>query len=430
MIAKAKVSHSAVSAFKNAVAEAVNYSPEFNSGFSCLNELCSYLHSEITRITEVYPKLIQAQKLAETKIKSLEDQIAALTEQYNSLKSELADVKAELAITSSTITEYDSEGNSYEVANPRHQELKSDVKELGDEIFSVQSKINECQQHLGYSNRLHSEIIKQADLLHGIEHSLNEKTSECLRLKSLLEEAKNFNSQKSRIVFDKLNHIEQLIKEYLDVKLQLETSLFSESNPDFNIDKLLNINITINAAPQQGFVNDTEHIKSDSQPIQEKIDDNGNVYRIGNKLVANNTFKVNDYTYKTDNEGRTISVSGKLTLNELGQENRKMTDKIEIIGQGEQLETDDRGHLIGHQFNGMDSLGNLVPQDYRVNRGEFRLLEEKLAVLIRNGSKVNTSVIPFYNLNSKRPSGIFYFYNIDGTSNIRLFPNETMEGLE
>ena len=70
---------------------------------------------------------------------------------------------------------------------------------------------------------------------------------------------------------------------------------------------------------------------------------------------------------------------------------------------------------------------NLVPQDWRINRRSFRELEDSLASLVKTGHEIKVSVIPFYGDDTRRPAGIFYFYNIDGVSNIVLFPNNITE---
>ena len=90
-------------------------------------------------------------------------------------------------------------------------------------------------------------------------------------------------------------------------------------------------------------------------------------------------------------------------------------------------EGDDRGHLIGHQFNGSDRMENMVPQDWRINQKSFKKLEDSLAGQVETGHDVSVSVIPFYGGDSRRPDGIFYFYNIDGVSNVVLFPNDVSE---
>ena len=131
---------------------------------------------------------------------------------------------------------------------------------------------------------------------------------------------------------------------------------------------------------------------------------------------------INGYTYQSDSLGRIVSTSGRLVL---GNKAREMSDKINIIGKGDERDTDDRGHLIGHQFSASDEMENLVPQDSGINQGIYRQLEMKLRVALENGSKVNVAVMPFYTATSYRPNGILYFYDIDGTKRITLFPNES-----
>ena len=104
-----------------------------------------------------------------------------------------------------------------------------------------------------------------------------------------------------------------------------------------------------------------------------------------------------------------------------------MQDKINIIGKGDELETDDRGHIIGHQFNGSGGMENLIPQDMYINRNDYRFLEEKLAFQVKEGNDVSVNIIPYYDSESKRPEGVFYFYTINGIAHTVLFPNKKTE---
>lgn len=85
------------------------------------------------------------------------------------------------------------------------------------------------------------------------------------------------------------------------------------------------------------------------------MDDNGNLYRVENSLIPNNSYELNGYTYTTDAEGRIASVEGVLHMKD--REGRlPIRDSIEDIGKGDQKEGDDRGHLIGDQFDGPNGL--------------------------------------------------------------------------
>ena len=99
-------------------------------------------------------------------------------------------------------------------------------------------------------------------------------------------------------------------------------------------------------------------------------------------------------------------------------------DPIENIGKGDQKENDDRGHLIGDQFDGVNRLENMVPQNADVNRNSFRNFENELAKEVKSGKDVNVKVEPMYEGNSHRPESIVVIYKINGNEGIRIFPND------
>lgn len=104
------------------------------------------------------------------------------------------------------------------------------------------------------------------------------------------------------------------------------------------------------------------------------MDDNGNLYRVENSLIPNNSYELNGYTYTTDAEGRIASVEGVLHMKD--REGRlPIRDSIEDIGKGDQKEGDDRGHLIGDQFDGPNGLENMIPQDADINRRDLKILK-------------------------------------------------------
>ena len=151
-------------------------------------------------------------------------------------------------------------------------------------------------------------------------------------------------------------------------------------------------------------------------------DDNGNLYRVGNDLTPNNEYELNGYKYKTDEKGRIISAEGKLHLK--NHEGRlTIRDSIDDIGKGDQQEGDDRGHLIGDQFDGSNGLENMIPQDAEINRNEFKAFEKELADAVKEGKEVYVSIEPIYDGDSRRPVAIVVTYSIDGEVNVRVFPN-------
>lgn len=151
-------------------------------------------------------------------------------------------------------------------------------------------------------------------------------------------------------------------------------------------------------------------------------DDNGKLYRVGKELAPNSEYELNGYKYKTDEKGRIISAEGNLHLK--NREGRlKIRDTIDDIGKGDQKEGDDRGHLIGDQFDGSNGLENMIPQDADINEKDFRNFENELADEVRAGKEVYMKVEPIYEGDSRRPVAIVVTYSIDGEESVRVFPN-------
>lgn len=151
-------------------------------------------------------------------------------------------------------------------------------------------------------------------------------------------------------------------------------------------------------------------------------DDNGELYRVENDLTPNDEYEINGYKYKTDDQGRITSAEGTLRMKD--RDGRlPIRDSIEDIGKGDQKEGDDRGHLIGDQFDGSNGLENMVPQDANINRNDFKNFENELAKEVKDGKDVKVKIEPIYDGDSRRPDAIVVTYSIDGEESIRVFPN-------
>ncbi len=192
------------------------------------------------------------------------------------------------------------------------------------------------------------------------------------------------------------------------------------------------------------FMRDTNDVAEDDSPEQSEAeteqnpytevrdgetyyyDDNGKLYRVGKELAPNSEYELNGYKYKTDEKGRIISAEGTLHLK--NREGRlPIRDSIEDIGKGNQQEGDDRGHLIGDQFDGSNGLENMIPQDSDINRNDFKNFENELADAVRDGQEVNVKIEPIYEGDSRRPVAIGVTYSIVGKESVRVFPNTKEE---
>lgn len=163
-------------------------------------------------------------------------------------------------------------------------------------------------------------------------------------------------------------------------------------------------------------------MEDDKIDPEHHYDDQGNLYRVGNELLPNAEYEINGYKYKTDDNERIISAEGVLHLKDhVGR--LPIKDSIEDIGKGDQRENDDRGHLVGDQFDGSNGLENMVPQDAEINRNDFKNFENGLAKEVKDGKEVYYKIEPIYDENSKRPIALVATYNINGEENVRIFPN-------
>lgn len=177
---------------------------------------------------------------------------------------------------------------------------------------------------------------------------------------------------------------------------------------------------------KQEVQKEPETVKNDSkEKEQEYRDDNGVKYREGDNLIPNNEYEVRGYQYKTDGKGRIVEASGKLKM-KAPDYKRDMESVRRKEGQ-EYRDTDDRGHLIGHQFGGSDRLENLVPMDAKLNQGDFVKLETTLADAVKDSADVRLKVEPIYDGDSNRPSEFRVTYSIDGDKDVVVFKNESEE---
>lgn len=151
-------------------------------------------------------------------------------------------------------------------------------------------------------------------------------------------------------------------------------------------------------------------------------DDNGDVYRVNKDLVADNTYEINGYKYEADNQGRIVSAEGKLQLK--NRDRLTIKDNLEDIGKGDEKAMDDRGHIIGDQFNGSNGMENIVAQDAICNRVDYYGLEAQLAKEVSAGKDVHMRVDLDYPGKSYRPGSFMVSYSVNGEEFTRTFFND------
>lgn len=85
-----------------------------------------------------------------------------------------------------------------------------------------------------------------------------------------------------------------------------------------------------------------------------------------------------DYTYATDKQGRIKRCYGELELHPDNERNNYAQLKAggEDRRNGEINGKDDGGHLIGRRFGGSSEIDNIIAQDSKLNRGEYKKMED------------------------------------------------------
>ena len=128
----------------------------------------------------------------------------------------------------------------------------------------------------------------------------------------------------------------------------------------------------------------------------------------------------NGHVYRTDAQGRVVSVEGTLSLDRLDRSASAQTRAGRVGGDGY-----DGGHLIGHQVGGTGDGINLVAQMSSVNRGEYRVMENGWAQAIRDGKTVEVKITPVWDgPGSTVPSRIVVESKINGVpQDINIFRN-------
>ncbi|MDR1978126.1 MAG: DNA/RNA non-specific endonuclease [Synergistaceae bacterium] len=150
-----------------------------------------------------------------------------------------------------------------------------------------------------------------------------------------------------------------------------------------------------------------------------QYDDNGKPYSADGKLLPNTEYELKGYQYKTDNLGRIISAEGEVKL----APGERDPYAQRTAGGVDRRATDDGGHLIADRFGGDGGSGNLVPMDAKLNRGEFKKMENDIAAAKADGKEVSLKVEPQYSDNSARPTSFTVTYSIDGEVSKRVFSN-------
>lgn len=149
-----------------------------------------------------------------------------------------------------------------------------------------------------------------------------------------------------------------------------------------------------------------------------------------NKLQSSERYDSNGYHYETDKQGRIKHCEGTLRL----EKNNERNPYAQLKAGGEDRRRDgddargkdDGGHLIGRRFGGSKDLDNLIAQNSRFNRGEYKSMEDdwqkRLEEKNDDGSskyKVDVDIRCKYKGDSERPDVVYVYSKVtDSDGNV------------
>jgi hypothetical protein len=220
--------------------------------------------------------------------------------------------------------------------------------------------------------------------------------------------------------------IEEIAKDTIDKKTSesmSEGGKFAESlKESAGKDFAASLNKDINTG--KDFVDSLKNLLDNDSigPGVEGFDHSGPQFGEDGNLKPNTEYQTGEYNYKykTDDQGRIISVE---------TDDLKKTEREERLPHNKDTpgkqEGDDAGHLIGDRFGGSPDIDNLVSQLSDVNRGEYKKMENEWDEAIDRGEKVQVKIDVKYEGDDKRPSEIIVHYKIgDGDWEERRFSNK------
>lgn len=151
------------------------------------------------------------------------------------------------------------------------------------------------------------------------------------------------------------------------------------------------------------------------------VDDNGKPYMKNGELLPNTSYELKGTKYETDSEGRIIRAEATVEINNAPRPSLN-SRKVEGLEHG-----DDKGHIIAHVLGGSDTEGNLVAQDSKLNRGEYKSMELSAKRAREEGKEVEMTIDIKYEGDSKRPKSFTVILEINGEITVKKFLNKTNE---
>ena len=154
--------------------------------------------------------------------------------------------------------------------------------------------------------------------------------------------------------------------------------------------------------------------------ITYKTDDNGNIYCIDGKLQPNITYELNGSIYTTDEKGRIIRCEAKPVRS---PENPRDNEAQRQAGGKDRKPNDQGGHIVGRDMNGDSGIGNLIAMDSKINQSDYKRMENDIKTALVEGKEVTTKTEFTYSGDSERPDKITVTITEDDKDIVYKFDN-------
>lgn len=295
MITKARVSLASVKFFHQAVMEVRDFSPRFDRGISCIDQLLKSLIELANSVKEKIGEMQIAREKLSAIIRGSEEAVARLMVRINELRDKVLSMKNELSSMSSSLITIDENGKEYEYPNPAYVALEAEISAVHEEISEVEAELYLYEQRLDRAHSVDSRLVSHIDSANSTIYSLKEKESICRQLVSELEEIKSLNLKKSTYSVANLKKIEQIVASYMRIKMicdaDNDSSSATASFENFRININLNINKTIMVNDQQEEQETLGQEDINTHPIKFDSDNRINEYEEGRQGRKYNSYK-------------------------------------------------------------------------------------------------------------------------------------------
>lgn len=386
----------------------LEYWPHLDKGIEDISKLSKHIKMLVDESERISNDIKIAITKLQQKIEVINQKMIQLEIELNMVGSEIAGYSLQLVSIPPVINV--SETNIPKlVPNPEYKDVIEKIAELQGRQREIRLEMAALKSQKDELERLKKELTKAGEENREKRGELQKDDIRIVRHIDRLRNIQKKGKQNSIVVETKLNRMIKIVENYLVLSIDSNNKLVNGNDDDYTI---INTNNIKNSFAKRDLNDDIKRYEKNHE----------------DKVVVDTVVEENGYQYNIDKNGACISASGVLKLDRKKERNKGDMRRAKSLAKLDYLKSDQIGHIMGHQFGGADSMINLVPQNCKINQGAFKKLEDDLAKYVESGKKVYVNIVPIYSRGSRRPNGIFYFYEVDGVARVILFPN--MKGEE